>query len=244
MKKLLYLFAFLTVFLSSCSSDNDDSSSLVLLKKYVETLEDGSTFTMNFNYNGNKLLGSTGDFNSSSTVTYNGNLITKIEYFNGSTLTQENIYQYNNNDKLINFKSNEYYSTSGNYGTSVDYTYNSDGTVSFSKYSGDLSLPLTLSSEGYFTFDSHGRVTSAVQDNGYTETFTYDDKNSPFKNILGIDKLPFEGDYANNFINNFIIRTNTYSGSNFTLTYNSNDYLSIEIEDDGDEITTTQYFYN
>ena len=82
MKKLLYLFTFLMIILSSCSSDNDDSSSPVLLKKYVETLEDGSTFTMNFNYNGNKLLGSTGDFNSSTTVTYTGNLITEIRSFN------------------------------------------------------------------------------------------------------------------------------------------------------------------
>ena len=108
MKKLLYFFTFLMVLLSSCTSDNDDSSSLVLLTRYVETLEDGSTFTMNFNYNGNKLLGSTGDFNSSTTVTYTGNLITKIEYFRAGTLTQENIYEYNSNDKLINSKRNEY----------------------------------------------------------------------------------------------------------------------------------------
>lgn len=243
MKKLLYFFTFLMVLLSSCTSDNDDSSSLVLLTRYVETLEDGSTFTMNFNYNGNKLLGSTGDFNSSTTVTYTGNLITKIEYFRAGTLTQENIYEYNSNDKLINSKRNEY-SSSGNYGTSVDYTYNSDGTVSFSKFSGDLNFPLTLSSEGYFTFDSQGRVTSAIHENGYEETYMYDVKNSPYKNVLGMDKLPFELDYANNFVNNFISRNDPYSGSDFTLTYNSSDYLISEIEDDGEEITTTQYYYN
>lgn len=243
MKKLFYLFAFFSVILSSCTSDNDDSSSPVLLTRYVETLEDGSTFTMNFNYNGNKLLGSTSDFNSSTTVTYTGNLITKIEYFRSGTLIQENIYLYNSNDKLINSKRNEY-SSSGNYGTSVDYNYNSDGTVSFSKYSGDLDFPLTLSSEGYFTFDSQGRVTSVVHDNGYLETFSYDDKNSPYKNILGMDKLPFEIDHANNFVNNFTSRNDTYSGSNFALTYNSSNYLISEIEDDGDETTTTQYFYN
>jgi hypothetical protein len=243
MKKLLYLFAFLMVFLSSCSSDNDDSSSLILPTSYIETLEDGSTFTMNFNYNGNKLLGSTGDFNSSSTVTYTGNLITKIEYFRAGTLTQENIYEYNSNDKLINSKRNEY-SSSGNYGISVNYTYNLDGTVSFSKYSGDLDFPLTLSTEGYFTFDSQGRVASTIHDNGYEETYIYDVKNSPYKNVLGMDKLPFEIDYANNFVNNFISRTNTYSSSSFTLTYNSSDYLISEMEDDGEEITTTQYFYN
>ena len=51
-------------------------------------------------------------------------------------------------------------------------------------------------------------------------------------------------DYANNFVNNFTNRNDTYSSSDFTLTYNSSDYLSTEVEDDGDEITITQYFYN
>ena len=103
MKKLLYLFAFLMVVLSSCTSDNDDTSSPVLLTRYVETLEDGSTFTMNFNYNGNKLLGSTGDFNSSTTVTYTGNLITKIEYYTDTTLDQKDIFTYNTDNKLITY---------------------------------------------------------------------------------------------------------------------------------------------
>lgn len=251
MKKLLFLISIL--FFTACSSDDDNkaNSETILVTKIVETYEGNGTtdtYTTYLNYDGSKLVGQTFDIpNSNAAVTYTGNLITKIEYFYNSNLAQEVLYAYDSSERLINFKRYEY-GGSNDFGVNVDYVYNSDGTVSYEKESGNLPT-LNPSSTGVINFNTDGSVSTIVASNGYTYTYTYDTKNSPFKNIMGIDKLIFEDDEASNFIlHNFLTRIEdsgfSTTTTNYSYTYNSNNYPTQLLQDDGSSIKTKQYFYN
>lgn len=241
MKKIISILCILTIILSSCSGDDSASqSNVVLLTKMIQTFESGNPIETTYQYNGNRLTKIFYGNLAYAEVTYSGNLITKIQQFQNNELIQEIRYEYENN-KLVNFKRFEY---DDNYGTNIDYTYNADGTVAFEKFSGSLSSPLAPSVTGVFVLNSSGEVISAQYFNGYLQTYTYDTKNSPFKNVLGMDKLAFDDDSANGFIHNLILEEDLYYSTTTTYTYNSGNYPLTSSEDDGDEVINTQYFYN
>lgn len=249
MKKLLLFVSVLALIFTSCSSDDDSSSTPILVAQITETeVYNGQTetYTMTFNYDGNKLLGI--DYGTlSSTVTYTGNLITKLELFYGTILIQEGLYTYDSSERLINFKRFEYDSTD-DYGVNVDYIYNPNGTVSFTKESGQLP-DLNPSSTGVINFNSDGTVSTIVASTGYNYSYTYDSKNTPFKNVLGMDKLIFEDDEVNNNgIHNFLTEIEQYGSSsytrNYTYSYNSNDFPVESTMNDGYSVVTKQYIYN
>lgn len=247
MKKLICLFSVLSLFLTSCSGDESNNvvnpSSDVLPIKIIQTYEDGSTFSTDITYDGNKLLKLIYSDGSVINYTYSGSLVSKVEYFRNEILLQEDLYEYEN-DKLINFKRLEYDDVDDDYFTDVSYVYNSDGTVSYTESSGQLNNPSPYISTGVISLDEYGHVISIVNSNNYTETFTYDDKHSPFKNILGLDKLPFQDVYPNSYKHNFISEVNPDNTTTHVYTYNSNNYPITDEEDDGYGIQTTQYFYN
>lgn len=249
MKKLFYLFAFFTVILSSCSSDDNTSSLPILVTQMIQTSEYAGnieTNTINFNYSGNKLINQTIG-SASVDFTYTGNLITKIEYKQGNEVYQRIEYTYDGDEKLINYKRFEFDNISSDYGIIVNYVYNTNGSVNFTRYSGYLPN-LNLSSSGTFTMNQEGLVSTIASSNGDFHNYSYDSKNNPYKNILGVDKIPFEDDEANSFYRNYINIDKTDSGFSYTTSfnhnYNSNDYPAQTTEDDGYEIVTTQYIYN
>lgn len=249
MKKLFYFFTFLSVVLSSCSSDDTTSSLPILVTQMIQTNEyagNSETNTINFNYSGNKLIKQTIG-NASIDFTYTGNLITKIEYKQGNEVYQRTEYTYDSNEKLINYKRFEFDNISGDYGINVNYVYNTNGSVNFTRYSGYLPN-LNLTTSGTLTLNQENLVSTIAFSNGDSYTYSYDTKNNPFKNILGVDKIPFEDDEANSFFRNYISINKTDSGFSYTTSfinnYNSNDYPSQTTENDGYEIVTTQYIYN
>lgn len=248
MKKLLYLFSAVALMLTSCSSSDDSSSSYILVTQIIQTNEFAGnieTNTINFNYNGNRLI-SQSIGNAIVEFTYTGDLITKIEYKQGNEVFQRTEYTYDTSARLINYKRYEY-SDSEDYGVDVNYVYNTNGTINYIKNSGYLPN-LSFSSSGTFTMNQEGLVSTIASSNGDFYTYSYDSKNNPFKNILGVNKLPFEDDEANSFYRNYISIAKSNSGfpnnTNYNHIYNSNNYPTQTIEDDSFETVTSQYSYN
>jgi hypothetical protein len=250
MKRLVYIFSVVVLTLASCSSNDDNTSSPVLPTQVIETINYGGnieTSTINFIYNGSKIvraeLGS-----DVADYTYTDNLITKLEYKRNNEVITRHEYIYDNNERLINIKSFEFDDISGDFGSNADYVYNSNGSVSFTVYSGNLP-DLIQSSSGTITLNAEGLVASVVSSTGYSYAYTYDTKNNPFKNIMGGNKLLFFNDEATNNSNrNYLSEVVSYGNSintaTYNHTYNSNDFPSQTVKTSEFETVTTQYIYN
>ncbi|MDQ6527640.1 hypothetical protein [Flavobacterium sp. LHD-85] len=246
MKKILCLFGALTLLLTSCSSDDSssDSSSNVLLKKIVITNSDGEKFTTNFKYDGNKIVSAIDDSGEANLYyTYTGDLITKIEFkYPDGTIDQINTFTYNAEGKLTTFVRVE---PNMDWGHKEVYTYNADGTISVKSYSGDSE---TQTGEGVTSTIKfvNGEVSEilAITANQPDHKYTYDNKNNPTKNILGMDKIAFVDGEGNGV--KFNILTDSADGDlwgNSTFTYNDQGYPTKEVNTGSDSVGNTEYFY-
>ncbi|TDW44260.1 hypothetical protein EV144_1099 [Flavobacterium sp. 270] len=249
MKKILCLFGALTLLLTSCSSDDSSSSSdLVLLKKTVITSPEGDKATINYKYDGNKIVSAIDDsgfFNLN--YTYTGDLITKIDFKlpNGKS-EQVNTFTYTADGKLSTFVRVEYEVEDGNSvlrGYKEVYTYNTDGTISVKGYSGNDISQTIASGTGTVKF-VNGEVSEITSTNSPTHKYTYDTKNNPAKNILGMDKIAFADGEGNGI--KFNILTDTAGSSmwtNSTFTYNDQGYPTKEVDKGTESLGTSEYFY-
>jgi hypothetical protein len=123
--------------LTSCSSDDDsNNASGTLLTKIIETYADGSVETLTIEYDVNKITRYSWDSNlrDETLFTYTGDLITKEEYFfdDGEGYSFEEVidYEYDSSGRLIRSTRTNV----GSFETDVtvdDFTYNNNGTVSF-----------------------------------------------------------------------------------------------------------------
>ncbi|WP_289665359.1 hypothetical protein [Flavobacterium panacagri] len=243
MKKILCLFGALTLLLSSCSND-ESSSDLVLLKKTVITNSDGEKFTINYKYDGNKIISAIDDSGDTSLYyTYTGDLITKIEFkFPDGTIDQINTFSYNAEGKLTTFVRVE---PNMDWGHKEVYTYNTDGTISVKSYSGDSKTQTAGGTTSTIKF-VNGEVSEivAITANQPDHKYTYDTKNNPTKNILGMDKIAFVDGEGNGV--KFNILTDTADGdlwTNSTFTYNDQGYPTKEVDTGSDSLGTSEYFY-
>ena len=233
MKKLLLLSA---LFIFACSSDESDSNdnsstngllvdtvqfSYLLSAAFVVTQVEG---TYSYNYDGNKLVsmdfsiinGETGTTN----YTYNDNNQFSVVYHWGGDYEE---YEY---DELGRLTVSTY--------TDVDesitpvirrsvYLYNQDGTVRTSYYNGNTE-PTEIS-----TFDQNGNLISTTfidgSNNNETRSYTYDNANSPFKNMTGHH---FEGSYYYGYPALFSGGNNALTVENennrYFYTYNDDNY--------------------
>ncbi|MBE8725845.1 hypothetical protein [Flavobacterium hungaricum] len=245
MKKILCLFGALTLVLTSCSSDDSssESSDNVLLKKTIITNSDGEKTTINYKYDGNKIVSAIDDSGDSNMYyTYTGDLITKIEYkYPDGTIDQINTYSYNAEGKLTTFLRVD---PEMDWGNKEVYTYNTDGTITAQAYSGDSktqTLKGTVNTIKFINGEVSEIVSAASWEN---HKYTYDDKNNPEKNILGMDKIAFVDGEANGV--KFNILTDTSEGdlwTNSTFTYNDKGYPTKEVDKGSDSLGTSEYFY-
>jgi hypothetical protein len=247
MKKLIYLLSITFLLLQSCSpSDNNesnsDSTNVVLLKKIVNS--DGETI---FSYNGTKLTKI--NFNWAdreyANITYSGDLITKIETFNSNNVSQTRTEYFYSSNKLTEAKgywNNKLVETS-------TLTYNSDGSIT-DLYLSNSGSSFTTSYKKYF--DSVGNLIKQEYLSG-SNNYTYDTKNSPYKNITGWNNLvPCLG---TNFlrINNILSEKQFVSGSAKVFTdrvyvyqYNSKDFPTSQtttINGSTSSTSTETYYY-
>jgi len=255
MKKLALACSAFLLMLSSCSSSSDSNSSSsddVLVSKTIETYAlDGSVVTSDYTYSGKKLVQETDDDGVITKFTYTGDLITKVEYFDDlGVLVEKETFSYDSSSKLISYVRLELFNNDGIKDT---FVYNSNGTVTGSRFSGDLSIQDDFygTSIIYFTNNEVSKIEeySDVGDLYATRLYTYDTKVNPFKNIIGFDKIQFVDNEALGINHNIVTDDYTDSGLptpyTTTYTYNANNFPLTAVESGGDpsDNISTEYIY-
>lgn len=215
MKKLLYLFAFFTVILSSCSSDNEENQG-PLLKKMIYKGESVSLsyrdYNFNFNYDNNdRLLSIDRDGAVFREYTYSNDVITQVKYYvfwNGesqSTLEYIFDFDYDSTNRLT--KATRYY-TSGTISleyifeyidsNNAEYTINcftcpgdnilfKSGTIAFDNITNNILNTTQLSYANYLNQDGSVHAFYPI----YKAENIYDNKKHPCTNIKGYKELAF-----------------------------------------------------
>lgn len=233
-------------FLWSCSSDDDNDGPEVtpvdtsVLPLKIAYNEDGETFDVQFSYNGNKVskmnYSSNSPFgNAEAVFQYDGDKITKITY-NLAEGVITKTYTYANN-RIASMKE-----VWEGYGTS-EYTYDwiDDNHVKLNK----------IGSEYYTDFYLNNGNIVKIEDyfggNVWNINYSFDDKNSIFKNVEGFQYIIEEGDLY--FNRNNITKDVTTAGDNTFMTnysyeYNSKGFPTKQTEESEDEMSTLIITYN
>lgn len=251
MKIIIRLLSLLFVFFQSCSPSESDSTAQnsILVKRIVQTTPQ-SVYISDFTYNGLKMVQSTQsttNFLRRGVYTYTGDLVTKIDYFDiDDALIETRIFNYNSANKIASILKLLYQSESG---TRVTFNHNSDGSVTAIGYSGDLINQNVLEYNNTIFF-SNGEISSMVQNMGNLSlTCFYDNKNSPFKNVIGFDEIAYANDgFFATSINHNLIQNNLYQPGvpvytiNYNFTYDSNDFPLTQTNDNAEVLITYTYY--
>ncbi|MCW3160739.1 hypothetical protein [Chryseobacterium oryctis] len=203
MKKII-LSGSISLLILSCSSDNntvtdntDPTQQNVILP--VKMSIDGET--MKINYDGTKItnLISTSNSGNKLVFEYNGDLISSIKFYEGNVLQTAQEYTYNSNNLLAKAVNKEYASNgiTIQYSTTNTYTHiNSNSiTVKREMYSPTpqpvMNTTYTYNNGNIVGSTGSGSLTYNGVTTNYNEssTYTFTDKNYPFKNVKGFDKL-------------------------------------------------------
>ncbi|PKB15180.1 hypothetical protein [Flavobacterium sp. 5] len=234
MKKIFTLAAAATLAFTSCTSDDNEdksSDSLILPKtvSYIDAYnsEDNSIATVT--YNGNKIVQIV-DGDSKTEYVYTDDLITKTidTHDNGDSKYTDIIeYTYIDNKLATEFSTSSSTSNSIVNKYKYKYTYNNDGTILRIGYYFDTdgneieggTTRLTVSNGNVLKSESLNEDETIDR----SETHEYDNKNSFFKNILGLDKLYVSegGEYSTN--NEIKFTSSEYPTDDYTITYIYND---------------------
>lgn len=209
MKRLSLILGMMTMgILASCSTDEFDTDVTtdatedaklnqkgVYLKRIVTTTNAGSTVnTSDYLYSGSKLARINSSDGTHVVYTYTGNLITERAYYYNNTLNTKEIFQYNDNSQLLSYRR---VNPSNTVLYTALYQYNSDGTVSVSGYRGSTIVESSkiVNRKVFVVNGQVNKIENYTISNGSAVTevlnYTFDTKNSPFKDILGFDKLTY-----------------------------------------------------
>ncbi|KAF2331741.1 hypothetical protein [Flavobacterium ginsenosidimutans] len=254
MKKFLCLLGAIAFVFTSCSKDDNDSSdstSSILVKKTTITESDGSTYSEEIKYNGNKIVSITDEYGYLTKYSYTGDLITKMEEIDeNGELDILTDYSYTNG-KLTTSTTKE--TGAPNY-NKIEFVHNSDGTVSYEKIRINSSTAVQEGSKtiGKLTFKNANLVKNEYSDGmEHVLTYEYDANNAPRKNITGLNLL-LDIEEPSSTVNNVIKIIHTAgSGTNvniyvatFTYKYNADNYPTEEsVTFGGGSTEITQYFY-
>lgn len=240
MKKIFLFVSFIALTLTSCSSSDDSSPdpTNMLVKKFTSNDEDG-VLTTNITYNGNKIVKMVDSDGYRAQFTYTGNLITKVDSYVDDSLEQSDIYTYDSSGRVLSYKMLDFGSETGDLTT---FNYNANGTISTELFVGDLDDQSMLNETGmiYFTNGEVSKIEKYFDGTlASTSLYTYDTKNNPFKNITGFSAISFTDGDASGILHNVL--TNVYEGSSstFSMTYNSSDYPTKIVENEGSTIVST-----
>lgn len=225
MKKIFLLLSIALLILQSCSSgdESNSGSSAILCKKIVQG---GSTF--DYVYNGNKIEKIMFGGQTIRKYYYTGDLITKVEDIIDNQVRIISTFTYSNN-KLVSHLSIVYPDPADPfdpiYAQKTDFTHNSNNTISYEIYSGTPEEQSTLENNGTITL-INGEIGIVENNLGTITNYTYDNKNSPFKNVLGVDKVipsPFTQCDFNSKKYNQISKTSNDGSTSYSLSYQYND---------------------
>ena len=186
--RIVCFVSVLLIILSSCTNESVALVPVQLLKKVVEISADGSSNTTLLTYNGNKIV-SIDKVDAFLTFYYTNDFITKITELDKSNQHLNTLeYVYSNGDLTKIISSDNYM---------LNYSHNTDGTVSFEKVTKDLNNNDVKIYHGklYFQNGNLIKVDKFLDDAGAgilsenTINSTYDSKNNALYNILGFNKL-------------------------------------------------------
>lgn len=240
MKKIVCLFAFSTLFLSSCSSDSSSSSASGPLVKTMiidsaNPAEDD--FNLLFTYSGNTLIN----------VKDSGVLIEEYIY-SGDKLTRVN-HPVDNSYIVIEYTGDQVtkfteYDVDNDSAEKTLVTY-SGNTFTRTVYSGDLTSQTTLSTTEVCTVQN-GNLTQLTRTSfgsSNTETVTFDTKNNPFKNITGYTNFQVLDLDVEGNLNNATAYITTLNHDMISFTYNADDYPLTEITRDMSDVLRESVSY-
>ena len=197
--------------------------------------------TSNLFYNGNRIVRITESDGWETKYYYTGDLITKTENYNNNILVSERKYQYDGQGNPISCINLSYNTNLGS-STKLILIYNADGSLTYNLYGGNLVSQNNNISQSNANL-TNGEITSFhevdaiypyIAPSDKTYVITYDNKNTPYKNILGFEKIAiidsrpggFQG-VKHNFIKESTtdnITGNTYISKTTNTQYNSNNF--------------------
>ena len=196
MKKVFqYLFLVVIVFsFVSCSSDSDTETPVLLRKLTSVNMGQNAAYT--FSYKGTKLtkvafeIEAVADGSGYDLYTYNGNLIAEVKRFNTANQnTATTTFTYNSNNQLTQAVKVQ---PANNYGFKSIFTYNIDGSVTVTGFSGTTTTqttPSTIVEKFYF---HNGEVTQkdfVSNTTNFSVAYTYDNANHPMQNVTGLNAI-------------------------------------------------------
>ena len=188
MKKIIALAA-IALFMISCSEDDSQTTNpadTVLLKKMTSTDEDGNVITYNYTYDGNKLVGMLATDGSSAAYTYTGDHITYSKHIS-SQQTMEYFYDFNEEGKVISeFNKAIFHEADFAVNVTSTYIYNDDGSTSVHVIS---DFEEGEDTENNYKIIYTGNTMIYDYSENFKYTYNYDGKNSPFKNVLGLQQI-------------------------------------------------------
>jgi hypothetical protein len=160
--------------------------------------------------------------------TYNGNLITKVEYVDEAGVVQlSTVYVYNDKGKLTSRAAT---SAKGVVTKSV-FVYNADGTVSGTQFSTSVSGEVTPNGNTnvstFFNGNLVKNVTSNANNNSSTTVeYLFDTKNTSTKYILGYSNFSAGAANLNNLVS--AVFSSSTSSARREFTYDANGYVLTE----------------
>ncbi|MDQ6527635.1 hypothetical protein [Flavobacterium sp. LHD-85] len=224
MKKIIFMLCISLLIFTSCSSEGNTSqnaeTSRVPKQQIISSLD--NPVTIDFVFDGNKIVSSTHSGNYVVKYTYTADLITKTE---SSDLIKEYIYT---NGKLATYlrklPGRDYYDK-------YSYTYESNDVVSFvvTRITISTGAEEVISAKNIYTLKD-GNIIKYETKSSVT-TYKYDNKNSPMRNVLGFNKIFEEQPQVSSSVNNVTSYT-------VTLADNSSYTNEITYSYDGDNFPT------
>ena len=238
MKKLLLLFAILILGCSgddSSSTNNSDNNNpgdgpLVLSIISTDSEISNYVYTDTYTYEENKLESVTKSNSQGSTIytdyfVYTNDKVVRIDRYvsydsEDPTKTEEINYSYDSQGRLSSTE------VTGSWGTDLGtLNYNSNGSVNYIMTYTENNSPTVEESNLNLQFDNNDNLIN-VSNGVYSQVFEYDNFNSPFKNIVGLNfhiLLSGELTYSDIFSLNNNCISNVYSnslGDNFSNNFN------------------------
>ena len=246
---------------SNNNGGNNNTVNALLVSEIIETDAEVSdyVYTDRYFYDGNKLTSIIEEYsyqggNSGIDYLYNfiytNNKISRVDEYYGDTSTGiegRYTFEYDNQGR-VSFYDYCYLTSSGTceYNDTSSFTYSSDGTVTVS-YVYSVGTDYEETQTYTLQFDNNGNITSGydsfqdVDDSGNPTTITlnasfqYDNQNSPYKNIVGMDALMLlefaEITLQFNAYNN--CTSYNFDYSNTDDANDTNGYLAYDYNEDG-----------
>jgi len=187
---------------------------------------------MKINYNGTKIISMINNINHGQRVefSYTDDYVSGIKHYENNVLESSVEYGYSNG-RMASAVIKEY-STTGTVQNTIAFTYNYTSNTEINvKRQTNSGTAGSYTINSVFTYSNGNMVSNVGSGNGivngntvnYTEkeTYTYTDKNYPFKNVKGFDKIIFNGNESSDGISmlfsNIKNSLSTYKGE-FTNT--------------------------